>query len=391
MIIRRRHTANFTTIGNALFDDERLAADELGILAFLRSKPHDWEVRRPAIMRRFRIGRDALKRIVDNWLRTGWARAEKMRLPNGTFDIVYEIRDEPGPSLSEHEIRQALSLVSSEAISEIAGEEGPDDAPDDSAGNRHPPPGQPGVVEPVVARAGMVDNKGLNTDSPRKDSNQNLERGPVGYDRKAAFIAAFEARWPTAASDDRSETARACRELPGDEEPAALNGIGAFLEKLKRDGRKHVPAGAKYLRQKPWTLIDRPQAQPTSQALAEGGDDAKAVALVYALAGKGAAIRGFMRLRDGSISYRREVTAQLRALAQSPPQADWPTVDRRQAAAWNELIDAFVTIDTRGHLKEGDHAPWLWPPSKDGRIYPGADPPEALCTEADLDEFAKTG
>jgi hypothetical protein len=28
MIIRRRHTANFTTIGNALFDDERLPGFE---------------------------------------------------------------------------------------------------------------------------------------------------------------------------------------------------------------------------------------------------------------------------------------------------------------------------------------------------------------------------
>ena len=35
MIIRRRHTANFTTIGNVLFEDERLAADEVGILAYL--------------------------------------------------------------------------------------------------------------------------------------------------------------------------------------------------------------------------------------------------------------------------------------------------------------------------------------------------------------------
>ena len=49
MIIRRRHTAHFTTIGNALFEDERLAADEVGVLAFLLSKPHDWQVRRPGV------------------------------------------------------------------------------------------------------------------------------------------------------------------------------------------------------------------------------------------------------------------------------------------------------------------------------------------------------
>src|SRR5216684_1125581 len=110
MIIRRRHTANYTTIGNVLFEDERLAADEVGILAFLLSRPHDWEVRRPALMRRWRVGVVAIKRIVHNWMRTGWCHAEKVRLPNGTFYIVYEIRDQPGEGLSDEQIREALSL-----------------------------------------------------------------------------------------------------------------------------------------------------------------------------------------------------------------------------------------------------------------------------------------
>ncbi len=40
MIIRRKHTANFTTIGNVLFNDERLKADEVGIIGYLLSRPH---------------------------------------------------------------------------------------------------------------------------------------------------------------------------------------------------------------------------------------------------------------------------------------------------------------------------------------------------------------
>jgi hypothetical protein len=42
-IIRRKHTKNFTTIGNALFGDERLYPDALGILAFLRLRKDDWK------------------------------------------------------------------------------------------------------------------------------------------------------------------------------------------------------------------------------------------------------------------------------------------------------------------------------------------------------------
>ena len=39
MIIRRRHTANFTTIGNALFNDRRLELDEIGLMGYLLSRP----------------------------------------------------------------------------------------------------------------------------------------------------------------------------------------------------------------------------------------------------------------------------------------------------------------------------------------------------------------
>jgi len=115
MIIRRRHTANYTTIGNELFNDERLAADEVGILAYLLSRPDDWEIRRPALMRRWHIGRDALRRIIHNLMRTGWCQAERTRLSDGTFHTIYEIRDEPGPTLTDDEVKDALSLASSDA------------------------------------------------------------------------------------------------------------------------------------------------------------------------------------------------------------------------------------------------------------------------------------
>src|SRR5262249_10309106 len=96
MIIRRRHTKNFTTISNDLFDDERLAADEVGILAYLLSRPHDWEVRRGALQRRWGIGREAMKRIVTNWIKTGWCWPVRSRAPNGTTFVIYDIRDLPG-------------------------------------------------------------------------------------------------------------------------------------------------------------------------------------------------------------------------------------------------------------------------------------------------------
>jgi hypothetical protein len=115
MIIRRRRTANFTVIGNELFDDERLEADEVGILAYLRSRPDKWEVRRPALMRRWRMGVVAMRRVTHNLLRTGWIEALRLRRRDGTSYVLYVVKDQPGPELSEEAIKQALSLESSEA------------------------------------------------------------------------------------------------------------------------------------------------------------------------------------------------------------------------------------------------------------------------------------
>ena len=120
MIIRRKRTANFTVIGNELFEDERLEADEVGILAYLRSRPDKWEVRRPALMRRWRMGERAIKRVINNLLRTGWIHVLRLRGRGGRFVVLYVVLDEPGPELSDEAIRQALSLESSEALTSDA-------------------------------------------------------------------------------------------------------------------------------------------------------------------------------------------------------------------------------------------------------------------------------
>jgi hypothetical protein len=386
MIIRRQHTANFTTIGNALFEDERLAADEVGILAFLLSRPHDWEVRRPAIMRRWHIGPVALKRIVDNWMRTGWCLTQKKRLDNGTFEIIYEIRDEPGPSLSEDEIRRALSLVSGEvATEESDGQTPAERVPEDP----QPPPCQPGVAGPVVADQGVVSLL-------KKDSTKGEREGACGYDRKAKFLALFEARWPTSVTDDRFHTAKACRELPDDEEEPALKFIGPFLEKLKAAGRKHIPAGWKYLEGKPWTLASEAKTTEThSTHFAENSPEAKALAVLYAIAGKSGYFNTVLKSSHGGIWYRGEITPRLLALAQAPAQSVWRELDYRQAASWDGLLADLVTVQTRGHLKAGSRAPWPWPPKSDGSIYTedSTGPPNrvegTLASEDDLNEFAK--
>lgn len=224
MIIRRKHTANYTTIGNVLFEDERLAADEVGILAFLLSRPHDWEVRRPALMRRWKIGRDGMKRIITNWMSTGWCQAEKTRLANGTFHIIYEIRDQPGPELSEDEIRRALSLVSSESAD--GGIEGkPEDGQSPSTGP--PPTPQPGVDDRLAVGRGSHLEDSLST---RILSTKPTNRGCDYLDVKA--------KWPAehVLSDVAAQNAFLSLSDSGKE--ACFQGETAYLNDCVAQNRK---------------------------------------------------------------------------------------------------------------------------------------------------------
>ena len=211
----------------------------------------------------------------------------------------------------------------------------------------------------------------LNTDSTQIEREVARE-----HERKAKGLIAFEARWPTSAADDRSRTAHAWDGLTETDREAALKGIGPFLENLKRLGRKNIPAGWKYLEEKRWALLEQKAALDTPQTTKHdaGSSASRAIAVLYAIAGKTSFLAAVMRSSDGAIWYSRAITPQLLALAQSPPEHEWATLDYRQAGAWEDLLNAFVTVETRNHLQQGSRAPWPWPPRKDGSLCTG--PPE---------------
>ena len=56
-IVRREHRAHFTIVPNAMFLDERLSIEAKGVLGFLLSRPHKWQVRLDHVGRTLRIGR----------------------------------------------------------------------------------------------------------------------------------------------------------------------------------------------------------------------------------------------------------------------------------------------------------------------------------------------
>jgi hypothetical protein len=384
MIVRRRHTANFTTIGNKMFDDERLAADEVGILTYLLSRPHDWEVRRPALMKRWSIGREALRRIIRNLVRYGYCRAERKRhQDNGTTFVIYEIRDEPGPELTEEEARRALALESSAAVSDqIDGETVPDDMPIDV----DPVTGQPSPVRPPPVYPSLAYISIQNKELTKDDSTKKIEReGEREKTKHALNLAEFKRRYSTTASDDQSRIDNAWFALTLDEGEAAIAGITPFLANLKRDGRKHAPAAWRYLGEKRWTLLEQDGTAPRNPTShPRTSVEARALGTLYKIAGASAFFYSVLA-RGDSVSYAKAITPKLLGLAKARPESEWVQLTHRQAGAWEALLREYVfpPIATRKRLVAGDRAPWEFPPLVNGEPSSATGPPEAELSDQD--------
>lgn len=386
MIIRRRHTANYTTIGNALFEDDRLAADEVGILAFLLSRPHDWEVRRPALSRRWNMGRDAIMRVITNFVRTGWCRAERARRPDGTTFVIYEIRDEPGPALSDDEVKRALSLASSEAVSDRHGD---DAAPDVADHAVEPPTGYPSLVDPSPDRASVAYSNIQTTDLTKDELHQKQveERARVRAKEKHALnLIEFKRRYPSTSSDSQTRIDEAWFALTLDEGEAAIAGIVDFLAKCKKDKRIACPAFT-YLRERRWTLLAQQAAAAAPASYQADSVEAKAIAALYEIGGISDLFYRTVK-RGNVVYYRHALTPKVLRLAELPPRSEWVALDHRQAGAWEGLLSDALANAARSRMREGMQAPWPWPPSVDGKIYSKEDkPPEAGLSDDDASEF----
>jgi hypothetical protein len=229
MIIRRKHTANFTTIGNALFNDQRLKADEIGIIGYLLSRPHDWEVRRPQLAKRFGYGREAIKRVVWNGMRFGWIVAQKTRLADGRLFTIYEIRDEPGPELSDEEIRRALSLESSEAgDADSDGDDPAEQATGDPPDTGQPAPGEPATGQPATGNSYVVSKEETTKYGFTKDE----------HTKGARAFADVKIGWPPENILSETASQRAFFALSDADKEACFQGQRPYLADCNRQKRK---------------------------------------------------------------------------------------------------------------------------------------------------------
>ena len=96
MIIRRRRNSAFTIVPNALLADSRLSIEARWLIAYLLSKPDDWEVRIPEIQTAAGVGRNKAYQMVAEAVGAGYLHRVADRSNDGKMlGYSYDVYDEP--------------------------------------------------------------------------------------------------------------------------------------------------------------------------------------------------------------------------------------------------------------------------------------------------------
>lgn len=96
MIFKRKLESRFTVLPNETLTDERLSYGARGILAYLLSKPPNWEVRLQDLINGSPAGRTAVSRMIKELEEAGYMRRVQSRTEAGIFQgMITEVYDEP--------------------------------------------------------------------------------------------------------------------------------------------------------------------------------------------------------------------------------------------------------------------------------------------------------
>ena len=97
LIIKSELKEKFSTLPNALINDGRLAAEHLGLIVYLLSKPNDWIVRVTDLRKRFDYGRDKVYRILAQLEQYGYISKEQIKVEGKFAETRYTVSDSPCP------------------------------------------------------------------------------------------------------------------------------------------------------------------------------------------------------------------------------------------------------------------------------------------------------
>ncbi len=94
-IVRVKKTCRFTVLANDTLQDSSLSLESLGLLARLLSYPDGWNIRMGHLMQKCKIGRDKLRRLIDELQAAGYLERDKVQGPGGKWEWPCTIFESP--------------------------------------------------------------------------------------------------------------------------------------------------------------------------------------------------------------------------------------------------------------------------------------------------------
>ena len=90
-ILRQHKRTKFFAISNELAQNAALSYEARGLMAYLLSKPDNWEMKVSDLIAQSPAGRDAVYRILRELEAARYIRRQNCRRENGTFFSVSEV------------------------------------------------------------------------------------------------------------------------------------------------------------------------------------------------------------------------------------------------------------------------------------------------------------
>ena len=92
----QKREANYTQLGNELINNRELSYTALGVITYLLSKPHNWQVRTKELERPGLCGQFKIRAAVKELERAGYIRRVRLRDPNQKFQgWIFDVYEEP--------------------------------------------------------------------------------------------------------------------------------------------------------------------------------------------------------------------------------------------------------------------------------------------------------
>lgn len=255
MIIRRRQTEAFTVIANAVCEDTGISFEALGVLVYLLSRPHNWEVRLEHLRASRAIGRDRMQRYMRELIDAGYIKRFKRHDPiSKRFrGDEYWVFDSPQATDDEYD-----ESVETDVQADLFKPE-----PENRPVAREPEPEKPSPgnqsLESRSRKTGLHNKDGKQQELKNQDETTQGAQARGGGFEFEDFKEAFDQGDP---SENWIAAQREWARLSQPDREAAVSRAAAYTDFCRRKGRKRCGAPA-FLRDRRWRgfEIDKPKRE----------------------------------------------------------------------------------------------------------------------------------